>query len=457
VKKLHFSLIILLVALNCTTAKGAKTDRDTDSTGRLESALINAARADIEKYRKSPASVTFTNSSKEAIKNAEIQITQVDHDFLFGCIIFDLVRKENPYKPELFKKRFAELFNFAVFPFYWASYEPRQGRGRWREPLEVIEWCRENNITTKGHPLVWTHPAGVPSWLASYDTQLTEQLLKARVMNIVGGFENDIDIWDVVNEPVNTRTWTNAKADDYTREPVDRIADYVEKACRWAHSANPEATLIVNDFSLITEQKFNNRQDRTRLDDFCKLVEILQSRDTPLHGLGIQAHEPRQHWFSPEAVKNTLDRLAKFDLGLHITEFIPQSAPKPITGGWRKGKWSPELQAEYAKQFYTLCFANPAVESINWWGFSDRNIWLDKGGLVDENYAPKPVYNTLKNLICYQWKTSLTAKTDNKGQISFRGFRGQYKARITTPDGKTRTFEFAVHKNKKNRHKFSLN
>ncbi|KKK67518.1 hypothetical protein LCGC14_2953260, partial [marine sediment metagenome] len=67
----------------------------------------------------------------------------------------------------------------------------------------TIEWCKENGITTKGHPLVWTHSAGVPRWLSKFPVSLTEELLKARVIDIVSGFEGKIDIWDIVNEPIN--------------------------------------------------------------------------------------------------------------------------------------------------------------------------------------------------------------------------------------------------------------
>ncbi len=119
--------------------------------------------------------------------------------------------------------------------------------------------------------------------------------------------------------------------------------------------------------------------DRER---FYQLVAELKRRGTPISGLGIQAHEPREEWFSPEKVRTTLDRLGELGYPLHITEYIPQSGGKPITGGWREGTWTEETQAEFAEQFYRLCFGHPAVVSINWWGLSDRQIWLPGGGLL---------------------------------------------------------------------------
>jgi GH35 family endo-1,4-beta-xylanase len=67
-------------------------------------------------------------------------------------------------------------------------------------------------------------------------------------------------------------------------------------------------------------------------------------------------------------------------LAIPCITVIPQSGGKPITGGWREGTWTEEAQAEFAEQFYRLCFGHPAVASINWWGLSDRQIWLPGGG-----------------------------------------------------------------------------
>jgi len=168
----------------------------------------------------------------------------------------------------------------------------------------------------------------------------------------------------------------------------------------------------------------------SRCSRMAMLVAELKQRGTPISGLGIQAHEPREEWFSPEKVRTTLNRLGEIGYPLHITEYIPQSGGKPITGGWREGTWTEEAQAEFAEQFYRLCFGHAAVVSINWWGLSDRQIWLPGGGLLHADYEPKPVYARLKDLIHRQWQTSLTAKTDEKGQVTFRGFYGSYDVTI---------------------------
>jgi endo-1,4-beta-xylanase len=418
-----------------------------------EARLMKQADENIEKYRKGDIIVQFKTSDGKLIKNAKVELHQKTHDFLFGCIIFDLIRDENTFKEDLFKEQFKKIFNLAVFPFYWPGYESRQGFTRWEDMLEVIDWCKANGLTTKGHPLVWATRSGTPEWLSDYTVSETEELLKTRVLNITSGFHDKIELWDVVNEPVNVRTWKHKilnfhdENDWSVTDTIKLIADYVEQALRWAHQGNPEATLLINEYRTLADKEVRKRYD--------DLLSELKKRNAPLSGMGIQGHEPRQEWFSPEEVWKTFDLYSRFGYPIHITEFHPQSSGVPITGGWRTGAWTPEAQAEFTEQFVKLCFGHPAVASINWWGFSDRNIWLPGGGLLDAEYQPKPVYLMLDRLINQTWKTNATVQTDNQGIAYFRGYFGEYEISLTASDGKTRFFKVHVAKNEENRWTFT--
>jgi endo-1,4-beta-xylanase len=419
-----------------------------------EARLMKQADENIEKYRKGDVSVQFKTKDGKVIKNARVEIHQKTHDFMFGCIIFDLIRNENTYREDLFKARFKQIFNLAVFPFYWPGYESRQGFTRWEDMLEVIDWCKANGITTKGHPLVWATKSGTPEWLTGYTVSETEELLKTRVLNITAGFRDKIELWDVVNEPVNVKTWKHKMqnfndANDWgVTDTITLIADYVENALKWAHLGNPEAALLINEYRTLADIEVRKRYD--------DLLSELKKRNAPLSGMGIQAHEPRQEWFSPVEVWKTFDLYSRFGYPIHITEFHPQSSGVPITGGWRTGAWTPEAQTEFTEQFVRLCFGHPAVASINWWGFSDRNIWLPGGGLVDAEYQPKPVFIMLDKLINQTWKTNATVQTDNGGTAAFRGFFGEYEITIATPDGKKCFYKVHVSKNEENRWVFTL-
>jgi len=319
---------------------------------QTEARMMKQAGENIEKFRKGDVSILFKTRDGKTVKNAEVEISQKGHDFMFGCIIFDLIRGENTYREDIFKERFKKLFNLAVFPFYWPGYEPSQGFTQWEYMGKTIDWCKANGITTKGHPLVWATESGTPGWLTRYSTEETEELLKTRVMNITAGFRDKIELFDVVNEPIHVKTWRhkmqtfNNKDDWGVADTLSLIADYVEQSLKWAHLGNPEATLLINEYETLA-----NPEARKRYDD---LLAELKKRNAPMAGLGIQAHEPRQEWFSPEEVWKTFDLYSRFGYPIHITEFHPQSSGVPITGKWRTGNWTPEAQVEFTRQFVTL-------------------------------------------------------------------------------------------------------
>ncbi|GAB2579321.1 endo-1,4-beta-xylanase [Spirosoma areae] len=434
-----------------------------DSLGRersrIEIEYLARATKNIEKYRKGDAQLHVVDAAGKPVRNVLVTINQVSQDFLFGNLVFDIAgfAPKEPYKVDLFKERFKALFNFAVLPFYWANYERKPGMPEWKRNQEAIDWCRANGITTKGHPLGWTSPSGTPKWLLQMPLKATEEVYKARIVNNVAGFREQIDMWDVVNEPVNTVPWETAMSDtantndfryNVKNVPVSDIVPWVEKSFRWAHEANPNGNYILNEYFTLAIPKVRER--------FYTLIKELKSRNTPISGIGIQGHEPREMWFSPIEVYKTFDLYQEFGLPIHITELIPQSSGKDITG-WRTGKWTEAAQAEFARQFYTLAYGHPAVASINWWGLSDKNIWLKGGGMLDEEYNPKPVYNTLMKLIKEDWMTKNVSLTTNKqGNVAFRGFYGRYQVVVAKPDGSQQTLDLHLREKEANQWTFAL-
>jgi endo-1,4-beta-xylanase len=123
----------------------------TEDKVAIEKEYLAKARHNIETYRKSDAILVFVDAKGEPVKNVKIEINQISQDFRFGNLAFELVNKGTGkmYKEEEFKERFKALFNFAIFPFYWAAYESMPGKPQWQRNQDVLEWCLDNGITAK--------------------------------------------------------------------------------------------------------------------------------------------------------------------------------------------------------------------------------------------------------------------------------------------------------------------
>ncbi|HUT36371.1 MAG TPA: endo-1,4-beta-xylanase [Planctomycetota bacterium] len=363
---------------------------------KTEDAIVEQARKDVEVNRKGDAAVRVVDAAGKPVADAAVTIEQTRHDFLFGCNIYKFGRYNTPEKNDAYARRFADLFNYATLPFYWRGYERERGKPNYPNTDKLVAWCMEHGIRMKGHPLLWDHEAGKPTW--ANNQQPPPDVQKQRVTEIMQRYSGKIDFWEVVNEPAHVR---GVKID----EPY-----------RWAREADPKAYLIVNDYYVLANG----------YPPFFDLLQKALKDGVPFDGIGIQAHEPRPMRFPLDQVRRILDRYAALGKELHITEYSPCSGGQPITGSHVQGKWDETAQADYAVKFYTVCFAHPALRGITWWDLCDDGSWLPGGGLLRKDLSPKPAYDALKKLIHETWHTRIEGKTDAEGRLAFRGFFGRY-------------------------------
>ncbi|MCU0962954.1 MAG: endo-1,4-beta-xylanase, partial [Pirellulaceae bacterium] len=365
-----------------------------------EQDVLHATAASIARHRQRDAVLIVVDQEGQPMPNLDVSVDQIGHDFLFGCNIYGFDRFRSDADNAAYRDRFAELFNYATVGFYWRWYEVERGKPQYEYTDKVVAWCQQRGIRLKGHPLLWGDEAGVPPWS---DGQPAPEIQRHRVAEIMGRYRGKIEFWEVVNEP------------SHLAEPK------IGQPYRWAREVDPEAYLIVNDYHVLADGA----------PGFHRLLEQAVRDQVPFDGIGIQAHEPRTMRFPLDRVQAILDQYATFGKELHITEFTPTSSGQPIAGSYREGVWDEAAQAEYAVQFYRVCFAHPAMRAITWWDLSDAASWLPGGGMLRADMSRKPVYEQLKRLIHQEWHTAAQGCTDENGRWTFRGFHGTYRLSAT--------------------------
>ena len=81
-----------------------------------------------------------------------------------------------------------------------------------------------------------------------------------------------------------------------------------------------------------------------------------------------------------------------------------QVPSQPVTNGatsggyWRK-PWDENIQAQWAKEFYTIALSKPFVESVTWLDLADRGpqAGIPSGGLLRADLTAKPAYKVVKD------------------------------------------------------------
>ena len=406
--------------------------------------LLSGAEARINKYRKAPVILSLTDPKGNPLEaSIPIHIEQTRHKFLFGCNIFKLNRCRTEADNAAYAEHFSELLNFATLPFYWWNYERTQGAPEDRRTEEVVTWCRANHITTKGHPLAWNYIQ--PPWLKNALPEEAMRLQLKRIARCAERFAGDIDIWDVVNEATHfDRKFCKDNAPVLTQAIKDMgIEAYIQQAFAAAREANPNATLLINDYR--TDPSYQKKV----------ITKLVNAQGKAMYDvIGIQSHMHNNVWRAGKTW-DVCDTYAKYNVPLHFTETTVVSGPKSDSS-WTTTTVGEAAQAKAVAEFYRLLFSHPAVEAITWWDFTDQNAWQGApAGLVRSDMTPKPAYDRLKDLIKGVWWTKLQCLTVPQGKVDFTGFLGDYQVRATV-NGRKLTGQFTVDKREKQDIKLKL-
>jgi len=378
--------------------------------------VMAAANDRIAQHRQAGITLRLNDAQGVPLKpDTPVRIEQQSHRFLFGCNIFKLNRCQTEAHNSAYAERFSDLMNFATLPFYWWNYEREEGKPADARSDEVIQWCKAQGITTKGHPLAWNFID--PPWLAPKSPTDVMGLQRKRIARCVERFAGDIDIWDVVNEATHYDRATCKDRAPMLTQAITQIGvrAYLRQAFIAARQAHPDATLLINDYR--TGAGYEKKV----------LAELAGAGDETLYDvIGIQSHMHNNVW-KPGHTWEVCERFAPYRVPLHFTETTVVSGPK--TGdSWVTTPEGETQQAEAVAEFYTLLFSHPAVEAITWWDFTDQNAWQGApAGLLRADMTPKPAYDRLHHLIKDRWWTKTTCTTQSQATVNFRGYLGDYR------------------------------
>lgn len=380
----------------------------------------------IENHRKADVTLQILDPSGKPLRNAPVSVQQQTHEFLFGCNLFVLDQLSTPDLNTRYKTAFTNLFNFATVPFYWGDLEPEKGNPRyarnspyvWRRPSpdHLVQWCKENGITPKGHAFMYVKNMFMPAWTARDNPDLLQKQCAEHIAEMAKRYGRDIPIWDVVNEEIPRKRHPN-------EWPVV-FEDFVPWSFREAKRRLPKsAVLLINDGT-------NEAHDTPG--EYEAIIESALHARAPIHGIGMQFHVYNRTGMmsgkslTPAQLVSVYERFERLRLPLYITEVT-------VPGSGENGA---AVQTAIVTNLYRLWFSTPNMAGVTWWNLGDGAAFQEEnkmmGGLLDADMNPKPAYRALDELINREWKTKLDLQTDANGKVRFRGFKGKYAIKVSS-------------------------
>lgn len=391
----------------------------------------------IEKNRKADAVIRL----KDAAVGTEVKVEQTSHEFIFGSNIFLYGQLDSPEKNRAYEATFGELFNSATLPFYWKTLEPVKGQPRYaadspyeyRRPATdpIVDFCEQKGLHMKGHAMIYgIRSWGHPTWMSD-DREVMEREFEAHIKELAKRYKGRIHNWDVVNECLNQAN-RGVMPDDYTY-----------KSWSWAMKYFPKSVTF-------NSNECDMRWDTQRIRRYVEIVRDLVDRGARVDYMGIQMHILRPKLASaiaagesdvlnPDKIWERLNILTEAERPIFISE-VTVSA----TDDSEEGR---AIQKMLAHNLYRIWFSHPQVAGITWWNMVDGGAVAGEpsySGLFDMNMKRKPSYEALDNLINHEWKTRLSTKVDAERNISFRGFRGDYKITYTNRKGESVTIDYKL-------------
>ncbi len=366
--------------------------------GREPDAPWRAAAAErIDKLRKGDFTFLILDASGNPIPDAKLELRMRQHAFGFGTAVVAQALLSSAPDDLKYKDWFFQLFNQAVFEndFKWGTFESNRTRS-----LTALDWLRDRGITNiRGHNVIWPGLSYLPSTVPPLmsNPEALRQLVNTRIRDVVSSTRGKFRDWDVINEPIPNTDLQRVLGDE-------AMIDWF----KLTRESDPSARLFVNEFNIISNEAAN----RAKQDRYFRLIEWYLANGAPLGGIGEQGHFG-QSLTGIDRAKEILDRFATFGLPIQITEFDIDT-------------FDEKLQADYTRDFLTLCFSHPAVDSFLMWGFWEGRHWRPNGAILRRDWTLKPNGEVWRDLITKQWVTNADLTTSPTGESTIRAFYGDY-------------------------------
>ncbi|MFW5776287.1 MAG: endo-1,4-beta-xylanase [Spirochaetota bacterium] len=262
-------------------------------------------------------------------------------------------------------------FNFFVYEneMKMDAMQPVEGQFRFDNADRLLEYTEARGVDVRGHTLVWhsQHPGWffTDSGGSTVSREVLLERIRTHVQTIVSRYAGRVKYWDVANEVIGD----DGELRDSQYLQIVGSDEYIRRAFEWAHEADPDARLFINDYNV----SFSGPKQ----DALYELVRDLKEDGVPIHGVGMQMHVRLGHPPVYE-VENAIERFASLGVEVHVTELdvsVYESADEAQKMG------DDQLLVRQANRYARLfrVFGEQAalgnLQNVTIWGISDGDSW----------------------------------------------------------------------------------
>lgn len=378
--------------------------RESDASWREE------AKARIEKHRMSDLEIRVIDQDGKPVADAEVSIQQQKHDFPWG-IVFNPREWPGAEAPREDKFEFTRDYLNQVT---YVQFDWRGWRGLWKEvntPPYLVKGMKQavdQGFSVHAHALIW-HKYGFAPFTREDSRDKILETIRSHWEEVLTmpGIQGKFRSIDVVNHPIS-----------YGEIWRDHGIDLMVKEFEWADELAPDSILYINEGGHSGDSQF---------DQYIELIDQLLTDGAPIDGVGSMSHFKLNHLVGMDKLLEGFERIDALGekherpLAIKITEFDVDTFD--LSDVERA-----ELQADYFRDFMTLAFSHPSVESFTFWSLWGHDF--PSQSIFNKDGSDRPAATVLKKLLREDWWTSMTDQTDAEGRMSARVFRGEHDVTV---------------------------
>lgn len=312
-----------------------------------------------------------------------------------------------------FIKKLTENFNvvgtlaFGQMKFIAPS---RPDEYNWEALDSFVAFTKHYNLEAHYNTVI-NNKFSFPEWYGILSPKQKVNALERHVKNVIGRYRKQFSIYKLVNEVVRDE-------DDHFFGTDMHKVDLLALLFKWAKEADPQVTVMVNDFGIILREDIRKA--------YVEMITEIQERGGPIDVVGLQGHLGHPSPYKPPVFQLPSDEVileaieyvhTHTSLPVHITEFdlsYENSPQEPYEGsaitpnkeftdiqGRIFADWY-AYQAYAYKHFYELCKSMGFVESLTFWNFLDSDTLPNErpgAGFFDEENNPKPAYKAMEQVL----------------------------------------------------------
>jgi endo-1,4-beta-xylanase len=290
------------------------------------------------------------------------------------------------------------------FHMNWDHIQPAPEQWTFEPADQLCAFARAHGMRIRGQLLLWEQ--STPSWAKEAMAGPGGwNIVQRHFARTLSHYDGTVETWDVVNEAIDD----HGRADGLRENVFFRAfgPDYVRRAFDEARLQAPTARLCINDYGF----EYMNRTEAARRTLFLKLLEDLRKTNTPVDGVGLQAHlDLAKGPMDQRVLSGFLQDIADMGYDIVITELDVMEKDRSESLAIRDARVARETT-----DYLDVTLAQKAVRGVFTWGLSDRFSWLqtpadileadaspqhlNRGLPYDAALVAKPMYAAIRDAL----------------------------------------------------------